>query len=235
MERSCRFPVMFLVIATYLLFGAGYTVLTPQWQNPDEPAHFNYIRQLAETKRLPALEMSDYDQAYLEEIVRRGFPAELAIDPLCYENHQPPLYYLLALPVYSLTENRVLALRLFSLALGSGVIMLTYLAGRTVLPENPPAACTAAAFIALLPQHTAMMASINNDALAELFMALVLWLALRERLHLSTGRTERALLGVVTGLALLAKLTVATPDPACASSAFSFCHCRERSCSVSNH
>jgi len=210
------FPVLFLVLAAYLAFGTGFALLTPDWQNPDEPAHYNFIRHLAENGRLPVLQKNDYDQVYLEEIVRQGFPPDHPVDQLRYENHQPPLYYLLALPVYCLDGNRVLLLRLFSLLLGAGLIILVYLACRTAVPGRPLTAGIAAAFVALLPQHTAMMASINNDALAELLMALVLWLALRERLRLSIGLPERALLGLSVGLALLAKLTVAISYPVAA-------------------
>lgn len=205
------FPVLLLIVGTYLIFGVGYAVMTPKWQNPDEPAHYNYIRQMASIGHLPVMGTTS-NHAYLEELVRRGFPPELPIDPLRYENHQPPLYYLLALPVY-LLANKVLVLRLFSLLLGTGLIVFTYLAGRTVLPDNPVVACGAAAFSALLPQNIAIMASINNDALAEPLMALVLFLALREALGLSRSHSERMLLGLVVGLALLCKLTVAISYP----------------------
>ncbi|HBI15912.1 MAG TPA: hypothetical protein DDY20_10435 [Desulfobulbaceae bacterium] len=213
-----RGPLLFLLLLllTYLVIGCGFARLTPDWQNPDEPAHYNYIRQLAETLRLPVLRMNDYDQAYLEEAVRQGFPPDPGLALLRYENHQPPLFYLLSQPVYSLGGKRVLSLRFFSLLLGSGVIVLAYLVGRTVVPGRPYVACCAAAFVALLPQHTAMMASINNDALAGLLMALVLWLSLRERLRLSAGLPERALLGLAVGLGLLTKLTVAIGYPVAA-------------------
>jgi hypothetical protein len=216
MEGRGRFLSLLLVISTYLVFGFGFAMLTPDWQNPDEPAHYNFIRQLDGTMRLPVLQTNDYDQVYVEEIVRRGFPPELDIGPLRYENHQPPLYYLLSLPVHRLSRNELLPLRLFSLLLGTGLIVLAYATGRTVVPDRPLFPCCAAAFMALLPQHTAMMASINNDSLAGLLMALILWLALRERLRLSTGCPERALLGLAVGLGLLTKLTVAIGYPVAA-------------------
>lgn len=210
---ASRHCILLLVLFSYLAFGVGFAFFTPQWQNPDEPAHYNYIRHLGETGRIPVLQLEDYNHVYLEEIVRRGFPPDLDISPLRYEYHQPPLYYLLALPVYAISQGRVLPLRFFSLILGAGLIVVAYLVVRTVVPGQQSIACSAAAFVAFLPQHTAMMASINNDALAELLMGLVLWLALRERLRLSSGLWERTLLGLAVGLSLLTKLTVAIGYP----------------------
>ncbi len=215
-----QLSLLLLLILSYLAFGFGFALLTPNWQNPDEPAHYNYIRHLRETGQLPVLHPEDYNQAFLEKSVRQGFPPDLGIESLRYEHHQPPLYYLLALPLHHLNRGDLLPLRLFSLLLGSGVLILTYLIGRTALPENHLASCSAVAFVALLPQHTAMMASVNNDVLAEVLMALALLLALRERLHLSTGRPERALLGITVGLCFLTKLTVAICYPV---AAFALC------------
>ena len=36
-----------VLIATFLIVGASMPLNTPDWQAPDEPAHYNYIRQLA--------------------------------------------------------------------------------------------------------------------------------------------------------------------------------------------
>ena len=39
-----------------------------------------------------------------------------------YEDHQPPLYYLLASLVFQLTNGSLIALRLFSVLIGAGVV-----------------------------------------------------------------------------------------------------------------
>ena len=70
------------ILSLYLFLGRSSSLLTPPWQAPDEPAHFNYIRYLVENKRFPALQMGDYPHAYLEEIKASGFPADLSIDPI---------------------------------------------------------------------------------------------------------------------------------------------------------
>ena len=70
------------------------------WQAPDEPAHYNYVRALAEGGGFPVMEPGDYDQTYLSRLTSEGFPPALPVDAVEYEDHQPPLYYLLATPVY---------------------------------------------------------------------------------------------------------------------------------------
>jgi len=41
-----------LILLAYLTIGTLYAVNIPAWQAPDEPAHYNYVRALAETGRL---------------------------------------------------------------------------------------------------------------------------------------------------------------------------------------
>ena len=56
-EPSTRYPhlVLFLIIVIYLIVGTFYALLTPPWQTPDEPAHYNYVRFVAENLRYPVL------------------------------------------------------------------------------------------------------------------------------------------------------------------------------------
>ncbi len=189
-----------LILLAYLTIGTLYAVNIPAWQAPDEPAHYNYVRALAETGRLPVLQPGDYDQSYLSQLTARGFPAGMAVNTLRYEGHQPPLYYLLATPLFIVSGGSLLVLRLFSLALGAVVVWFAGLCAQALFPRNYPVALAVAGFVAFLPQHLAIMAAVNNDALAELLMALGLWLLLR--------RSAGWKLGLVIGLALLTKATV---------------------------
>ena len=147
---------LLLVLLVYLALASLFALKTPPWQNPDEPAHYNYVAYLATEGKLPVLQMGDYDGAYLERLKAEKFPPALSIDPVRYEFHQPPLYYLLAAPVYWLSGGSLLALRLFSAVLGAGVVLLIFLCARTVLPGSPHIALGAAAFTAFLPMHIAV-------------------------------------------------------------------------------
>jgi 4-amino-4-deoxy-L-arabinose transferase-like glycosyltransferase len=202
------------IVVIYLILGTLYAVYTPAWQAPDEPAHYNYIQFLAEQHRFPILKVGDYPAAYLEEIKASHFPPELSIAPIRYEFHQPPLYYLLAIPVYGLFGGALLPLRLLSVALGALLLLVVYWTVQALSPGRPPLALGAAAFVAFLPMHLAMTAAANNDTLAELLLVTILLLSIRylKLADSADGRKEGTrlliLLGVTTGLAFVAKSSI---------------------------
>ncbi|WP_420627513.1 glycosyltransferase family 39 protein [Candidatus Leptofilum sp.] len=206
-----RWPLL-LILACYLLVGILYAAQVPDWQAPDEPAHYNYVRQLA-SGRLPIITDGDYDQAYLETITDARFAPEYSIVEIEYEDWQPPLYYLLLTPVFLLTNGSLFALRFTSVLLGVGIILLAYQIARLLLPEAKWVAWSTAVFVAFIPQHVAMLASVNNDSLSELLIALLLYLTLRwvtrEGIRkLDDDRRWLIGLGVVLGLGFLTKATV---------------------------
>jgi 4-amino-4-deoxy-L-arabinose transferase-like glycosyltransferase len=213
--------ILALILCLYSVLAILFAADTPAWQAPDEPAHYNYVRYLAEQGSFPVLHMGDYPHAYLEEIKSRHFPPDLSIDPIRYEFHQPPLYYALAAPVYALTGGDLLALRLFSVALGAGIILLAYAIARRVTGPRSALALGAAAFVAFLPQHLATAAQIGNDVLAELLFAAVLcvlvgWITLPDDLnrHNNTSTLKISLgLGVLLGLILITKTTAYVAVP----------------------
>lgn len=215
-ETACASPhrqlrhriILILILMAYALLGSLYAFLTPAWQVPDEPAHYNYIQQLIEQKRLPILKPGDYDQALLDRSIARGFPATEPVHALKYQNHQPPLYYLLAVPIYLSSNGSLRILRLFSLVLGSGIILFACAITNRLCPEQPLIALGTAAFIAFLPQHNAMMAGVNNDCLAGLIAAAALYLSVRIVQEPAGSYFQRLVLGIVLGLGLLTKVTV---------------------------
>jgi hypothetical protein len=202
------------IVVVYLALGVLYATLTPPWQVPDEPAHYNYIRHLVEERRLPVLQQGDYDQAYLSEIVDQKFDPAYPIDSIRYEYHQPPLYYLLLAPVYALSGGALLPLRLTSVLLGAGVVFVAYLVVRRAYPERAGLALGTAAFVAFVPQHIATNAGVQNDPLAELILGLVL-LRLVSWLRSDTAWTTRqhAVTGAIIGLGLLTKLSAYVAVP----------------------
>lgn len=192
----------FLLLA-YFVVAALYAHYTPPWQAPDEPAHYNYIKQLANGD-LPVIEPGDYDQAYQGQVISSQFDPRYSIAPFTYEDWQPPLYYLLQTAIFWLFEGALGPLRLFSIVIGGGVVVMAYWIGQLVWPGRDDLALTSAALVAFLPQHLAMMAAVNNDGLAELLIALILWQLLRGP---RSGR-DWLWLGVSLGLGFLTKATV---------------------------
>ncbi len=200
--------LLILIVAAYLLVGGLYAVVTPAWQAPDEPAHYNYVRSLAEDGRLPVLRPGDYPAAYLEQIKSAGFPPTMAIDSIRYESWQPPLYYTLAMPIYWLAGGALIPLRLLSVVLGAGLVVAAYALALTVYPGNMRLALGTAAFVAFVPMHLAMTASVNNDALAELLLALVMLRLMHWTRGASRQPYDLAITGLLLGLGLITKATV---------------------------
>ena len=171
--RRKEIGLLGLLLLAYLVLATLFVLRTPAWQAPDEPAHYNYVRQLAEGE-LPVIEPGDWDQTYLSQIVGAEFDPTLPVEGLTYEDWQPPLYYLLQVPLYRLGSGSLTAMRLLSVALGAGVVVLAYFAGRCVFAGRIWQALAVAAFVAFLPQHLAILGSVNNDSLAELTIASIL-------------------------------------------------------------
>jgi 4-amino-4-deoxy-L-arabinose transferase-like glycosyltransferase len=210
--HSRPIPVFLIaVIAMYITIGGLFAALTPIWQVPDEPAHYNYIRALGEGRGIPVIEPGDYDQAYIGRLTTERFPSELSVEPLEYEDHQPPLYYVLATPIYLLFDGAVLPLRLLSVLFGAGLLIVAYNTVRTVFPTRPELAWMTAAFIAFTPQHVAMTSGINNDALGELVAGGTLWaLTVYVKADVDKGKDRRPpwLVGLLLAAALLTKTTI---------------------------
>jgi hypothetical protein len=164
--KPIHYILLGIIITSYVAIGVLYATFTPTWQVPDEPAHYNYIRALAEEQRFPVLEAGDYDQDLLNKLLSQKFPPELSVEPVEYEDHQPTLYYLMATPIYRIFDGALVPLRLLSVLFGAGLLVVAFGTVRTLFPAQPALALIAAAFIAFIPQHTAMTAGVNNDGLA---------------------------------------------------------------------
>ena len=99
--------------------------------------------------------------------------------------------------------------RFFSVLLGLGTVLVTYRLGRELFPRRPEIARGAAALNACLPMFLFISGSVNNDNLSNLLGNLLLLLIV---LLLKAGRPPHlrfyALIGVVAGASLLAKLSL---------------------------
>lgn len=204
-SRSAAFWLV-IIMATYLAIGTLFAVYTPAWQAPDEPAHYNYVRYLTEQGHLPVLQPGDYPHQYLEEIKARKFPPDLSIDPIRYEFYQPPLYYLLAMPVFELFGGALVPLRLLSVALGAALVYVAYRLALAVCPARLALALGTAAFVAFVPMHVATTATMNNDTLAELLLALALCGLVRYLRREGDGQRGLAVVGLLLGLGFLTKI-----------------------------
>jgi 4-amino-4-deoxy-L-arabinose transferase-like glycosyltransferase len=225
-----------LVLVAYVWLALSYATATPPWNNPDEPAHYNYVAHVARTGTLPVLQPGDWDSDLLERLKASQFRSDEGVERLRYEAWQPPLYYLLAAQVYRAVPAespyaRIHALRIFDIALGALTLIVAYLVAREVftpsasarpsvspsstpplsrsppLPLPPSTALAVPTAMAGVPMFTAMSAAITNDALANLLAAL-LTLVLVGLVDRPATTRSALLLGALLGLALLTKLSL---------------------------
>ncbi len=212
------------VVVLYLLIAGLYAALTPPWQSPDEPAHYNYVAQVAGRGCCPIIEAGDWNAERREQVVSTGFLEGVDLSWMEYEDHQPPLYYVLAAPVFRLSGGSLIALRLFSAALGAGIVIAAFYAAARLFPQQPAIALAAALFVGFVPQHAAILASVNNDSLAGLLLGVLMVVAVgyignpirpdydgNPLPFDDSQRPHAAALGGVLGLIFLTKLTAYGP------------------------
>ena len=209
--------VLVLTLGAYLALAFGYAALTPIWQNPDEPAHFNYVAFVARTGGLPELKAGDWDLPLLERLKNGTLGPGDSPSTIAYEGWQPPLFYLLAAPLVWLgpaddVAGLVARLRGFDVVLGALTLGVAYLVGVEVLGARLGAAVPLV--MAGVPMFTAVSAAVSADPLANLLSAgLVLVLVRWARRPARAGPRAALGAGLLLGLGLLTKLALAIFGP----------------------
>src|SRR3989442_8404486 len=139
MGRRAEALPLALILGAYLVVATLYAARVPPYNAPDEPAHANYVREIAGRGALPVLRPGDWDADLLERLKAARFPAGSDVSAIRYESHQPPLYYLLLAPLARATagaseRDQIVALRLGSAAIGLVALAAPYRAARTLIP-----------------------------------------------------------------------------------------------------
>jgi len=216
--------VLALVVAVEVLavvvFGSITAVRYPLWSIVDEGAHFDNIAYIAEHGSLPVLGKTLANEQVLA-IAQGVYPRHTTIDPrtdglggLSYEAFQPPLYYLVATPVYFLSGNyhtKAILLRFFGLFLLLVAIALLARLSRLVLRERWLAGLAGGLLVLLMPGFVVRMVTISNMALAvPILIATVteLWIAWQRA---SPRRLVAA--GILVGCSVLTDLYLAELVP----------------------
>lgn len=200
-----------LLVAVALVKGTLYSLVTPPWQAPDEPKHFEYVRLLNEKGRL--VYPNDASPSVQRELIQsmaqfdywtlagRPQPPELpgTFQEVWGESSSalggPPLPYLFSFPVFRLVWNsdvvtQLYALRLLTVFLGVMVILLAFLLGRALFPEDVTVRMALPLFILFMPMYSFVAGSYTNQLMADLAVAAALYvmvLALKKGVSLYTG------------------------------------------------
>lgn len=206
-----------ILMAIYLFFGFGYSLLMPIWEAPDERSHYGYILSLARTGEPPSIEQNHEARQPSLYYWLAGLPVRLleAVQPDWVRSFSPgSLPPVEGLPRYDWTsENYVflpgpLAVRWFGLVCGGLALLCIYAGVRRAFPDEPDLALGSAALAGGIPQFLHITASVNNDVFAILAGGL-LFLGLAEICR-REDLSRRWLVLAVSALLvpLLIKLTV---------------------------
>lgn len=185
------------LLAAYFALAVASSFVTRLRYGPDEPAHFVYVREIATHFRMPELA-----HRITPDISSRA----------SHEAHQPPLYYALAAMPYAVarglgadTDAIWRILRIFTALIGAAWVYCLYRFAREVFGQRRCAAVLAAACVGLLPSAVYIGGVVNNDALGNATFAAAMWLMLKCVRRDAIGRKDALAIGLVCGLAMLAK------------------------------
>lgn len=182
------------LLAIYLALAFVFSIVQPLGRCPDETAHMQYVKFLADNQRLPFFEPAGGGEAG-------------------YEAQHPPLYYAIMAVVYRATAPlaerwRWHVMRWFTiLLLGLPLFAISRRFFSEVLSATPWLVFVATASVMLMPLTLLYTAYPNPDAMGMLWAAGVLLLAVQR--PKANPYRRAALLGLLSGAALLTKLSAA--------------------------
>ncbi len=185
----------------------------PVYQSPDEPAHAAVIEVIAlqhrlpkANEKLPTIVMKQVESSHWWSEMRTHNLYRGAGDLKISAAPHPPLYYLLATPVFLLfykTAYWIFFVRLIGVFLAAVVVFFVYKTAALLFPDDLFVRIAAPLFVALLPQFQFNMGSINNDPLAVALGAVLVYLLARQ---VDGANTKTAIwTGIVLGAGLLSK------------------------------
>ena len=189
-------------IAAYGISALSIALIVPAGTPPDEGGHVNYVLALASGQGLPLPAQTSHAQ------VEGGCTVYFSA-----QAHHPPVYYALLAPVALVLGPSPDAIcevgRVIGVLFGLGAILLVRAAARIVFPERTEAIALGVFLACTFITYDIVMASLNNETLAVLLVALAIYCAARLLSSPSISVTQCFLMGLLLGLALDVKLTAA--------------------------
>jgi 4-amino-4-deoxy-L-arabinose transferase-like glycosyltransferase len=221
------------ILAAYLLIGIGYLLATPPLESSDEYKHYPFVQYVQTEGRLPVLYPADPGR-WLQEAAQPplyyiimafatawidtgDLPEVHRINPHAFigdPNQVGNKNIILPCTTCEMFPGRgtVLAvnvIRLLSLGIGLGTLLLTALLGRALF--NTQIGLLAAALTAFNPMFLFISAAVNNDSLAAFMGVLIIFLLVRIWQTAPDPQTDRrpyVWLGLALGLGILTKLSL---------------------------
>jgi hypothetical protein len=207
-----------------LVRGEMYASYLPPWGLIDEEQHVHYIQHLVEQRSFPIV-----GQTYLSsEIIESAFdthrwetfhwptptshiPQEMGLEGHSYEGYQPPVFYMLLVPLYVvLPDNLLVKLYCLRWAVVGLSLLTVWMISRIVtelFPQYPALPYFVSLLLIFLPERTASVSRVNNDVLLEVIATAFVWVSTRTILSgLSIRRSQ--LLGLILGFGVLTKTSM---------------------------
>lgn len=225
--------LLLLIVLGYLMLGVTYSIVVPIFETPDEPAHFAMVQYLAthelalppqtpgtitpwgqEGSQPPlyylaaAILVSGINTSDFLEVRRLNPHADIGI--VRPDRNANIVVHRAEMEQFP-WRGSVLAvhiIRFFSVLLGAGTVLATFALCKLLFPTLPVVALGAAAFTAFLPQFIFISASVSNDSAANLLSALLTLAIARLLVYQQLTVRVAVVMGVFTGLGLLAKLNL---------------------------
>jgi len=178
-----------LIFSLYFLLAAGYSLLMPIWEAPDEPAHYHVAWYFAQNDKFPKEEhnyetVQPHAYYFLSSYVIRALEE---IEPR-YTNYFAPKEYKFNIRVperrFDWNDSNyrfmlgVYALRWINILFGALALWTGWKAFNLIVPDKPTLQLAALALAALTPQYLHIMSSVSNDALGTLAGAFLFYLAI---------------------------------------------------------
>ncbi len=219
-------PIYFLCLL-FVILGGIYAAVLPIFEGADEISHYRVAEFMAENRAIPHI-VTDGEEvghesgqpplyyALLAPIIgpidRSDFDQTVWMNPHFLHLNSNHVWMHMTAEVET-WRGTVLAVRLgrfASVLLGAITVWATWATASAIAPNKSHAqefALLAAGLVAFNPQFLAISGSINNDNLVVLFCALALWLVIRWRQADSESAGFPFVIGLVTGLAVLSKVS----------------------------
>lgn len=209
------------IVLLYLICATLWSLTVPPFESPDEPGHARYVNFVRANGRLPlpATEApGESHQPPLYYLVAAGISRLTGLEPIAVEPTRNPgfrwyggvqenkyLHPATEAPPLSGTAASLHWMRLLSVVLGAGTVLLVYVMAASG-GAGPHSAALTAALVAFLPQFTFISAGLNNDNLANTLsagsLACLTWAARDPR-----RPAAWAAAGCLAGLGVAAKFT----------------------------
>jgi len=195
---------MTAILILYLVLSFLYGQATPPMEGPDESGHMAFIFRLHQQRTLPVACAEDPRPTRTQEFTQPPLYyvlGALLTAPIDTSRHERHYRWRPNAPIgradipgpknifipYGRTSfpfegpiRALMMVRLFSMLLGAGTILLIGLSVRAIAPGDAVTACWAAALTAFNPMFLFVSTSVNNDNLATfLVTAAMAWIILR--------------------------------------------------------